>query len=544
MRVVAVFLLVMLPAAGLLAQSHEHAAAEKPATLMPGMGTLHHPIATTNPEAQKFFDQGLTLMYGFNHAEAIRSFTRASQLDPKAVMPLWGIALALGPNYNLDVDPAAEKAAFEAGQKALAASVNAPENERAYVQAVVARYTDDPKADLKKLGVAYKDAMKALHEKYPDDLDAATLYAESLMVLNPWRLWSSDGKPADGTMEIVSVLQSVLSRDPQHVGANHYLVHALEASPNPEQAAGSAKALETLVPNAGHLVHMPAHIYMRTGDYAGASKANAAAAKVDEAYIQSTGVQGVYPMMYYNHNLHFLAASSMMEGIYTTGAESSKKMAAGAAPMVKEMPMIEPFLLMPWFVDLRFQKWDHVLAVPAPDPAMILTTAFWHYARALAYLGTGKLDLAEKERASMAEWAAKIPADAMWSFNKTTDVSNVGLDVLAARIAWAKKDSKGAIELWRKAVAAEDALGYDEPPDWYYPARESLGAALYMDGQYAEAEAVFREDLRRNPRNGRSLFGLMESLKAQKKTDDAVYVQEQFEAAWKNAEVKLKISDF
>ncbi|HSP07185.1 MAG TPA: hypothetical protein VLR94_08410, partial [Acidobacteriota bacterium] len=294
MKPIVALLVALFSAGALIAQDHKSPAAEKPATLMEGMGRLHHPIATSNPEAQKFFDQGLTLVYGFNHAEAIRSFKRASELDPKAVMPLWGIALALGPNYNLDVDPAAEKAAFDAGQRALAAAAGAPENERAYVQAVVTRYTNDPKADLKKLAVAYKDAMKALHESYPDDLDAATLYAESLMLLNPWRLWNLDGKPAAGTEEIVSVLESVLSRDPQHVGANHYLVHALEASPHPERALPSAVALETLVPNAGHLVHMPAHIFMRTGDYAGASKANSTAAKVDETYIRTNHVQGVY----------------------------------------------------------------------------------------------------------------------------------------------------------------------------------------------------------------------------------------------------------
>lgn len=537
------FITVVLLAGSLYAQTHEHKQTDKAPVLMKGMGSLHHPIATSNPEAQKFFDQGLTLYYGFNHAEAIRSFQHAADLDPKSAMPLWGIALSLGPNYNLDVDAAAEKAAYDAAQKALAVAANSPENEKAYVEALVKRYTNDPKADLKQFGVAYKDAMKALHERYPDDLDAATLYAESLMVLNPWKLWSSDGKPAQGTEEIVAVLESVLARNPQHVGANHYYVHAIEASPHPERALTSAKALESLVPNAGHLVHMPAHIYMRTGDYEGAARANIMGAQVDETYIKANNVQGVYPAMYYNHNLHFLAAASMMQGIYTTAAQSARKMESHAAPMLKEMPMVEPFLLMPWFVELRFHHYDNILKTPAPDKDLALTTTFYHYARGLAYAATGKPGLAEKERDLMNESAARIPADQLWSVNKSVDVVAVARPVLDARIAWAKNDRAGAIESWKKAVAAEDQVGYDEPAGWYYPTRESLGAALHMNGQFVEAEAVFREDLRRNPRNGRSLFGLMESLKAQKKADDAAMVQQQFETAWKKSEIKLKVED-
>src|SRR5262249_43528995 len=287
-------------ALGLGAQQHSHTPAEtKPATLVAGMGTLHHPIATTSAEAQKFFDQGLTFVYAFNHDEAIRSFRRAAELDPASPMPHWGIALALGPNINLDVDPERELAAYEEAQRAKALAAAAPAAERAYVDALVQRYSNDPRADLKILAVRYKDAMRDVVRRYPDDLDAAALYTESLMDLHPWQLWSADGKPTEGTEEIVAVLESVLKRDSMHIGANHYYIHAVEASKTPARALPSAKRLDPLVPAAGHLVHMPAHIYMRTGDYDAAVAANAKAADVDRKYIAETKAEGVYPLMYY-----------------------------------------------------------------------------------------------------------------------------------------------------------------------------------------------------------------------------------------------------
>jgi tetratricopeptide (TPR) repeat protein len=279
----------------------------KPASLMTGLGSHHHPVATGNAEAQRFFDQGLTLVYAFNHEEAIRSFKRAAELDPQLAMAHWGIALALGPNINLDVDPAREKAAYEAVRKALSMSAKAPENERAYIEALAKRYSIEPGADLKRLAVDYKNAMGELSKRYPDDLDAATLYAESMMNLRPWQLWSKDGLPAEGTLEIVAVLESVLKRNPNHIGAIHYYIHAVEASPNPEKALHYVAKLPAQVPAAGHLVHMPAHIYVRTGDYESAAQSNQEAAEADQTYIRMSGAQGVYPLMYYNHNLHFLA---------------------------------------------------------------------------------------------------------------------------------------------------------------------------------------------------------------------------------------------
>ena len=528
-----------------LAQEHQHDSTQTqpaPVVLMKGMGNYHHPISTKSPEAQTFFDQGLTLMYGFNHAEAIRSFQKAAELDPEAAMPLWGIALALGPNYNIDVDPAAELAAYEAAQKALTLAPKAPENERAYIEALVKRYSNDPKADLKQLGRDYSNAMGELMRKYPDDLDAATLYAESKMNLNPWKLWTLDGKPNEGTEEIVVVLESVLARDPNHPGANHYYIHATEASLEPSRALPSAKRLETLVPEAGHLVHMPAHIYNRTGDYAGAARQNEIAAKVDEAYIRETGASGVYPMMYYNHNVHFLAYACSMEGRYEDARKSAEQVMAAAIPMVPMMPlMIEGFVPTPYLVLLRFHKWDDILQLPKPGPNLPITTAIWHYARGVAYASTGKIQEAENEQKLFLNGVKSVSAEALFGLNQASAILNVASIVLDAEISEAKGDKKSAIVLWSKAVSAQDELSYDEPPGWYYPVRESWGGALYRNGQLEEAEVVFRADLVKNPRNGRSLFGLMETLKAQKKETDAEFLELQFKEAWKNADTALSV---
>jgi tetratricopeptide (TPR) repeat protein len=516
----------------------------KPAALMSGLGSHHHPVSTTNSEAQRFFDQGLTLVYAFNHEEAIRSFKRAAELDPQLAMAHWGIALALGPNINLDVDPAREKAAFEAAQQALSLSAKAPENERAYIEALVKRYSIEPKADLKKLAVDYKIAMGELARRYPDDLDAATLYAESAMNLRPWQLWTRDGKPAEGTLEIVGVLESVLKRNPDHIGAIHYYIHAVEASPNPERALAYVSRLPQQVPSAGHLVHMPAHIYVRTGDYASAARSNKEAAEADQAYIKSSGAQGIYPVMYYNHNLHFLAHAYGMAGQFAEAMKAARQLESNVGPHVKAMPMLEGFMPTPTMMLVRFRKWDDILKSSEPDRAMPVTNALWHYARGMAYAATGKLESAAAEQKIFMDASQAIAAETPFGLNHTGNILlPIGGNILSARIALARKDNKAAIALLRKAVAAEDALNYDEPPGWDAPARESLGGALLLDGNYAEAEKVFRDDLALHPRSGRSLFGLMESLKAQGKKPAAQMVQREFESAWKNADVQLRVED-
>jgi len=447
-------------------------------------------------------------------------------------------------NYN-DPQPAEERLqqAYEASRRALTLSAGAPAAERAYAAAVSKRYSADPKADQGQLLNEYNAAMRELTRTYPDDLDAATLYAESGMNLNPWKLWKSDGTPNEGTLEIVAVLESVLKRDPLHPGANHYYIHALEASPHPERALPSAARLETLVPGAGHLVHMPAHIQERTGDYVAAERSNAKAAEVDRAYIRATGASPMYRLMYYDHNLHFQSWSATMAGRSADARKAADELYADALPNASMDPMVEGYLVQPLIVAVRFRKWDEIRKTP--DPGRLITVrAFWLYARGVAAAESADLAEAERQREAFRAAVAAMPAERLFgpqnTVRATFDVAAFDLD---ARIARARKDRRGAIESWRLAVAAEDALSYDEPAAWQIPMRESLGAALLSDGQAAEAERVFREDLDRNPRNPRSLLGLCESLKAQGKSDDAALVQAQFAAAWKDADSKITVGD-
>ncbi len=489
-------------------------------TLLSGLGAHRHPIRTSSAEAQKFFDQGVVLLYGFNHEEAYRSFERAAELDPKSPMPHWGMALVLGANYN-DPEPEAERLKKARGEveKALALSAGAAENERAYAEALSRRYVADPAAaDRAQLARDYASAMHELSARYPDDLDAATLYAESLMTLHPWKLWTADGKPGEDTVEILEVLESVLKRDPSHPGANHYIIHAVEASPHPERALPSAARLETLVPNAGHLVHMPSHIYMRTGDYVAAEKSNAAAARVDRDYIRATGAQGMYPMMYYNHNVHFESAAAAMAGRYAAAKEAADVLFADVLPAVPEMAMLEGFLLQPTFVALRFHRWDEIARMADPGPRLPMLRTAWLYARAMSAAAAGDVKRAETLRGQYAAARDALGEGVMAGpQNSAAALFAVATNVLEARIAEAAGQRQAAIESWTKAVAAEDALTYDEPPPWYYPTRESLGAALLAGGRAAEAETIFREDLAKNPRNGRSLYGLASALDADTK---------------------------
>jgi tetratricopeptide (TPR) repeat protein len=529
-----------------VADEHAPATRQKPAVLLEGLGSHHHPVSTTNKDAQRFFDQGLTLLYAFNHDEAARSFERASDLDPKLAMAWWGIALAQGPNYNLPaVDAEQAKAAYGALQKALRLAESAPEPERAYIQALAERYSPDPQADGKKLLAAYAQAMRKLAERYPDDLDAVTLYAESAMNLRPWKLWRPDGTPEEGTEEIVASLESVLRRNPDHPGANHYYIHAIEASRHPERALPSAARLPGLVPTAGHLIHMPSHIYSRVGDYEAAARANERAIEADRAYLKSSGAKGIYPLMYFSHNIHFLAIARATQGRFADAKQSADDLVAHVGPHVKDMPMLEVFLPTPTLILVRFHRWQDILALPAPDRQLQITTALWHFARGMASAAQGELADAEREQKAFLAAREAVPADAMYGqWNHARSVLEVAEGVLGARLAVARQDRKSAIELLKKAVKAEDALNYGEPPDWFLPVRETLGGVLLQDGNAAEAEAVFRTDLERNRRSGRSLFGLAASLKAQKKDYAAQMVELEFQQAWKNADPQgLRVED-
>jgi pimeloyl-ACP methyl ester carboxylesterase len=542
MRKLLLALLLFVPIVTL--GQHQHPEIEvKPAALVTGLGHINHPVSTTSAEAQKFFEQGLAYIYAFNHEEAARSFKRAAELDPQLAMARWGIALALGSNYNLQADAPQLKEAYANVREALALAANATENERAYINALSKRYSDNPQADLQKLASDYKAAMNELVKRYPDDLDAATLYAESMMNLRPWKLWTADGRPVEGTEEIVATLEGVLKRNPKHTGANHYYIHAVEASPNPNRALPSAKALERLAPSAGHLVHMPSHIYIRTGDYEDAARSNVDAIAADRAYFERVGTKGVYPAMYYNHNLHFLASANAMSGRYSEALRAAQALEANVAPHVKAMPMLEMFMPYVTVTLVRFQKWDEVLKAPEPDSGLKITTAFWRFARGMAYASRKQITQAEAELKLLLDTTREVPADAPLGNSTARGVLAVAENLLAGKIAQARGDMKVALELLGKGVAAEDALSYNEPPDWDLPAREWFGGALIVAGDNAEAEKVFRAELKKHPRNGRALFGLLESLKRQGKASSARKVEREFDEAWKQADIKLSARD-
>lgn len=508
--------------------------ATSPPRLIPGLGNAHHPVSTTSRKAQEFFDQGLNLVYGFNHDEARRSFEHAAKLDPKLAMAWWGVALALGPNYNCPIDAAREQAAHRAVQQALALQENASEAEGAYINALAFRYSGDPKADLRQLNVLYRDAMAKLVARYPDDLTAATLYAESMINLNPWKLWSKDGRPNEGTEEIVAFLESVLKRDPNHLGANHYYIHAIEGSPHSERALANAARLEKLAPAAGYLLHMPSHIYARVGDHALAAQCNERAAAADKKFLAQTRQQGVYPLKYYSHTLHSLAYAGCMRGNFIEAKKAAARLVSHVTPAIKDMPALEGFLPTPIIVLLAFERWEDILKLSAPAASLLVTNATWHFARGMALANLGKPEAAEKERAAWQALVMKIPPDTMYDeFNKTGAVFKIHETLLAGAIARSRREDKKAIDFLTQAIAAEDALSYSQPPAWYPPVRPMLGRVFLATRQWGDAEKVFRADLEKNPRNGRALSGLRDCLNAQERKYEAHQIDQQFHAAWK-----------
>src|SRR5829696_666569 len=534
-------ILLLFPVAAL--GQHGHAPAKEPAVpvaLETGLGDINHPVSTSNPEAQKFFNQGLAYIYAFNHAEGIKSFKQAAQLDPQLAMAYWGVAIAMGSNYNVPAGGPALLEAYASLQKAAALAPKASEHDRAYIDALSKRYSADIQADQHKLAIDYKNAMGELAKNYPDDLDAATLYAESMMNLRPWHLWTVEGKPEEGTLELVAVLEGVLRRNPNHSGANHYYIHAVEASTTAERALASAARLGKIAPKAGHLVHMPSHIYIRTGDYFQAAQANVDAIAVDREYMAKSGNQGLYPAMYYNHNVHFLAAASAMNGRYADSIKSARELEANVKPVIKAMPMLEMFLPYTSVSLTRFGKWDEILKEPKPDASLKITTGFWHFARGSAYAAAKQTANAEAELAALRAVDKTLTEERLFN-NAAVDVMKVAEFALDGKIALARGDKQAAYDLLNKAIAAEDATSYAEPADWDMPVREVLGGALIANGDYAAAEKVFRAEIQRRPRNGRALFGLAESLRKQGKEGAAKSVQGEFEKAWQHADTKLSV---
>jgi len=510
--------------------------------LLPGLGNRHHPISTKNPEAQKYFDQGLMLVFGFNRAEAVRSFRRASLLDPESPMPHWGMSLAYGRHMNMDVDMDVEPAkAYAAIQQAFALIGNGTEKEQLYIRVLEQRCSEDEHADGQKLDTAYAAGMVKLVERYSDDLDALALSLEARMMAHRYE-WFHEDMAQEGTNEVIRQIEDALRRDPGHPLANHLYIHILDTG-HPEQALGAAYRLGQVAPGLGHLIHMPSHIFFNLGDYEMAAKVNTQAAAADREYAKlAKPGYTMYTLVYYLHDLHFVSRARGEQGRFDQAQLAADQVGDYIRPVQDQWPMIADYYLpVPVLNLLRFQKWDEVLKLSAPDPKRIITTGLWRFGRTLALIGKGEPQQANEEKARFDEVRRAMPADTMWMFNKGQDMLTLASLVLNARLA---QDSAHSIELWRSAVKAQDALSYDEPPPWYYPIRESLGAALLRAGNVTEAEGVFRESLRRNPRDPRALFGLMESLKAEKKLDAADSVRREFESSWKNPSLQLRLEDF
>ena len=509
--------------------------------LLPGLGNHHHAISTKNAQAQKYFDQGLMLVFGFNRAEAVRSFRRAAQLDPRAAMPYWGMSLAYGRHMNMEADMDVDDAkGYAAIQQALALSGNASEEEQLYIHALAERCSKDEKADRHMLDENYAAAMSTLVSRYPDDLDAWAFSLEARMMAHRYE-WFQGNMPQEGTSEIIQEIEDLLRRDPNHPLANHLHIHILDTG-HPELALGSAYRLSQIAPGLGHLVHMPSHIFFNLGDYEMAARLNAQAAEAERKYMKlASPSYNVYTLTYYVHDLHFVSRARAEQGLFEEAKSYADQVADYIRPVQDQWPMISDYYLpVPLLTLLRFQRWDDVLQLPEPQATRKIGDGLWHYGRALAFAAKGQSQKALEEKAALESLRRNIPGDAMWMLNTGQTMLGLASLVLDARLA---EDPKNAIEAWKKAVQAQDALAYDEPPAWYYPIRESLGAALLRTGNAPDAEAVFRQCLRQNPRDPRALFGLMEALKAQNKKDAAIWVQHEFDASWKNSKLQLRLQD-
>ena len=533
-----------------LTTSNNDLAIRAGAPLFDNMGTFAMPITTADADAQKYFNQGMVLAFAFNHAESIRSFKAAQTLDPSCAMCFWGEALATGPNINVTskgkvIMSAQERQnAFAALQKAVALSGGVSQQEQGYIKALSARYNGDLDSPREPLDLAWAEAMGDLAAQYPDDMNAASIYAEALMNTMPWNYWSDDGIAKPETSAVIASLEKVMAAEPDHPLALHLYIHALEASSDPSRAEAAADRLSNLVPGAGHLVHMPSHIFFRIGRYNDAAQANLRAAAVDEAYIAACNAQGFYPAAYYPHNIHFLWSASTMQGQSALSIESARRVVENVrVEQVKAFPTIEFFRTVPLLSLVRFAKWDDILAEPQPHEEFMFARSVWHYARGVAYAAKGLFEAANAELALL----EPLKDDVSVRFLDSRDypgsaLVGIAIHLLHGEIAYRGGEFDQAVSHFEQAVAAQDLLPYTEPPFWYYPTRQSLGAALTAGGKHAEAEAVFRKDLKQYPHNGWSMFGLSQSLTAQGKIEEAAKAKMHFETIWQFADVELTAS--
>jgi tetratricopeptide (TPR) repeat protein len=531
------------------AQQHgsmDLAATDGRPVLYDSLGNYSYKITTQSPEAQKWFDQGLRLVYAFNHMEAQKAFREATRLDPQCAMCFWGIALTEGGNYNSPTDAEREKRALAAVERAQATAGNDRPVEKALIAAVAKRHSADPAAKRDALDRAYADAMRDVVRQYPDDLEAATFFADAMMNLRPWNLWMPDGTPQPGTDEIVRTLEGVLAQNPNHPGAIHLYIHAVEASKEPARAEASADRLAKLMPGAGHVVHMPSHIYWRVGRYGDAVATNTAAVQADRAYFKTAQPSPIYRGLYHPHNIDFIWQSASMQGRSADTIRAAREFAEAApAEMIKQMPDMETAPVAAIVSLVRFGHWDEVLRYPAPPQEWPYTTGVWHYARGLAFNAKGHAADAQKELAELEKILNAVsPERTVAFFFRAKNVLGLAANVLAGEIAAKSGDTPTAERLLRSAVAEQDTHWFTEPPPWYFPVRQALGAVLLQGNRAADAEQVYREDLRRNPGNGWSLFGLTQSLKAQGKTAEAADTESAFRKSWAQADVTLTASRF
>ena len=551
-KILGLFLLQVCLLMGIPASAqHKHEMDQKVdmsrAPLLKGVGDIHHPVSTKNEMAQKYFDQGLSLIYAFNHLEAERAFVQAQKLDRKLAMAWWGQALALSPNINDPITSDRAVKAYAAIQTAIKKQKKASAEERDYINTLAKRFSTDKNADRAKLDMTYARAMGGFAKKYPDDPDAQVLYASALMETMPWDYYEANGDPKPDIVIAQNVLKATFERWPKHTGARHFYIHAVEASSTPDRGEESADVLGPLAPTAGHLVHMPSHIYLRVGRWEDAAEANRKAALADEDYISQCHAQGLYPVSYYPHNLHMGSFAASMEGGSAEAIGLAKKMAEKIpAEVGDEMPgWGNIFTSLPVIAMVRFGRWEDILQYKEPSAKLLASRAIWHYGRGLALARTGHGEDAEKELREI-EKIASDPAlkDMKVGFNDATKITAIARGLLAGELAGSRKQYDEAVSQLERAVAAQDSLHYDEPEDWYLPARHVLGAVLLEAGRPADAEQVYQKDLLQHRHNGWALFGLAHALRAQGKNDEAERAEAQYALAWAHADVKLTASRF
>ena len=520
-------------------------AAQSTQPLFDDLGSLHHPISTSSQLAQQYFDQGLRLLYAFNHEEAVRSFEEAARRDSEAAMPHWGIAMALGPNINAAMEDEAERQAVAATKNAAARLRSSTAVERAYVEALSRRYLSKKRTSRVSKDKAYADAMRKLWRQYPDDPDAGVLFAESLMNLRPWDLWTQSGKPKPGTEEILATLEAVLAVYPDHPGACHFYIHAVEASPDPGRAMACAERLPELMPGAGHLVHMPAHIYVKVGKYHASAEQNANAALIDERYLAGRHPAGDYADDYYSHNLHFLWASLMMEGRSADALQAAARLRGTITEEDARKERIkQQYLLATYFTLIRFGRWEEMLGLLPPPRGLYLVEGIWRLGRGLGLAATGRIPGAEGELHALRRLTKQFRRTKSPEEKLERELLMIAERLLAGDIAQHRQRYDEAIKALREAVKLEDSLQYSEPPLWPLSARHYLGTVLLVAGRAAEAEGIYRDDLVRLPENGWALFGLSQSLKAQDKEAEASEISSRFSKAWAFADVFLAASRF